>query len=660
MGAVLSCPPLLPAIAQSEADILTAAANADLALTPTAATTTPPATLSGPDVEIDGSVLEHLGKMYPSPMDPPPLQLVPPHDPAPHADTQATARPVLIAPSLTDPVAVDSTADAGLIEREALAEPSAPPQPEKRAASIQPIIREIPPPGEQMAIPVAPVILAAEKTDDKKPVILRSAALPPLPARKPSPPVQDDIVVEQVATDIPAHPAPTLADASDDAADKDMTISSETLHTLVADIITETPAPTAQQLADIAPAAGDPVAKEIPDESDALPPLAAEIMPPAEKIVADIDAKNITPPEKGLFAWFPIRMKTRHNETLDPAPAEPAAASSLPVLAPPVAVAPRTPAAVDAAALPPPEILPQPESEAEIASESPAPDAKTWRQENPQVIISKAPLPGRRPAIQVASEEFVQQARRTVLETYTVMRNDGSPMPAVAQQDVAREKLPPPRMSVADLADDPLASRILDMSPEEVAAAMNQIAPAGGRFIAREINAVAKPRIVRQEGERIYKSRQNKNLEPVSDVAATPAPVANETVSSKPAQSGDSRQALAPPAALADGGTLAIGFAGGSVVLSDDGMTRIDSTLIPALTAREGSRIQIVAFASPTDGKESSARRTALSRALAVRTYLINKGIDPTRLDVRALGIQTDPGAEKDKVDLRLMPAHRG
>jgi len=65
----------------------------------------------------------------------------------------------------------------------------------------------------------------------------------------------------------------------------------------------------------------------------------------------------------------------------------------------------------------------------------------------------------------------------------------------------------------------------------------------------------------------------------------------------------------------------------------------------------EGLRLQIRAYAAGEEGNSSNARRLSLSRGLAVRAYLSDKGIKPGRLDVRALGSETDK-TPPDRVDL--------
>jgi outer membrane protein OmpA-like peptidoglycan-associated protein len=47
------------------------------------------------------------------------------------------------------------------------------------------------------------------------------------------------------------------------------------------------------------------------------------------------------------------------------------------------------------------------------------------------------------------------------------------------------------------------------------------------------------------------------------------------------------------------------------------------------------------------------ARRVSLARALAVRAYLIDQGIDSLRINVNAAG-EKNPGGDPDRVDVYL------
>jgi len=74
-----------------------------------------------------------------------------------------------------------------------------------------------------------------------------------------------------------------------------------------------------------------------------------------------------------------------------------------------------------------------------------------------------------------------------------------------------------------------------------------------------------------------------------------------------------------------------------------------------AATIRDSKdyRVQLMAYAGAKDLSTSKARRISLSRALAVRSFLIDKGVRSTQIDVRALGSKT---AEKptNRVDVNL------
>lgn len=66
-------------------------------------------------------------------------------------------------------------------------------------------------------------------------------------------------------------------------------------------------------------------------------------------------------------------------------------------------------------------------------------------------------------------------------------------------------------------------------------------------------------------------------------------------------------------------------------------------------------RLQLLAYAGGSDLKSNRARRLSLSRALSVRSFLIESGIRSTRIDVRALGDKTSD-EPKNRVDITLAP----
>jgi len=90
-------------------------------------------------------------------------------------------------------------------------------------------------------------------------------------------------------------------------------------------------------------------------------------------------------------------------------------------------------------------------------------------------------------------------------------------------------------------------------------------------------------------------------------------------------------------------------FSNGSADLTDAG--RRELAQLADRLGREGDgRIQLLAYADGTPENESQARRLSLSRALAVRSFLIDRGIRSTRVNVQALGIK-GAGGPADRVD---------
>jgi outer membrane protein OmpA-like peptidoglycan-associated protein len=95
---------------------------------------------------------------------------------------------------------------------------------------------------------------------------------------------------------------------------------------------------------------------------------------------------------------------------------------------------------------------------------------------------------------------------------------------------------------------------------------------------------------------------------------------------------------------------LTINFDSTSSTLPQPEQKKLDD-LARQLTDAPAMRIQIRGYAKGDASDASSARRMALARALNVRSYLMDKGIKPVRLDVRALGSETDK-MPIDRVDM--------
>lgn len=135
---------------------------------------------------------------------------------------------------------------------------------------------------------------------------------------------------------------------------------------------------------------------------------------------------------------------------------------------------------------------------------------------------------------------------------------------------------------------------------------------------------------------------------PAPAPAAEPAPEPQQ-VASAPATDPAPAAPVRPAAPTVSGNALAtLPFSGSQTDLSSDARAALDAALAKLGSS---SAIQVLAYASGDRDNPSKARRTSLSRALAVRAYLIDQGVASNRIDVRALGDQVK-GGSTDRVDI--------
>ncbi|MBT4934033.1 MAG: OmpA family protein [Rhodospirillaceae bacterium] len=91
---------------------------------------------------------------------------------------------------------------------------------------------------------------------------------------------------------------------------------------------------------------------------------------------------------------------------------------------------------------------------------------------------------------------------------------------------------------------------------------------------------------------------------------------------------------------MGPGQALRVTFTGDQTKLpaaAKDGLV----ALANKMKGQESVRLQLMAYAGGPSLSSSLARRMSLSRALAVRSFLIESGVRSTRIDVRALGNKT-------------------
>jgi len=81
-------------------------------------------------------------------------------------------------------------------------------------------------------------------------------------------------------------------------------------------------------------------------------------------------------------------------------------------------------------------------------------------------------------------------------------------------------------------------------------------------------------------------------------------------------------------------------FSSGKNELGDDAKATLDALATRLLGSEE--RVRLAAFSGQAGDTSSATHRLSLARALSIRTYLVNKGVPITRVDVLAFGASTD------------------
>jgi outer membrane protein OmpA-like peptidoglycan-associated protein len=123
-----------------------------------------------------------------------------------------------------------------------------------------------------------------------------------------------------------------------------------------------------------------------------------------------------------------------------------------------------------------------------------------------------------------------------------------------------------------------------------------------------------------------------------------------------PAQAAPKQTASLPDAGQpVEGGDLVmqIVFGEGATKVPDGSLANLKG-LADRMNKNEALRLQLLAYAESNEANASKARRLSLSRALDVRSRLIDMGVRSTRIDVRALGNKA-PSGPGERVDVVLL-----
>ncbi len=216
------------------------------------------------------------------------------------------------------------------------------------------------------------------------------------------------------------------------------------------------------------------------------------------------------------------------------------------------------------------------------------------------------------------------------------------------------------------------APRIIRPGPRPPAApklqSVRQIpaAPKPPRALVKPMPKAAAKRVIKPTAKIVEQvaPKHRKTLMPSVLARPTPPPMPRKTVGATPplakitrpirkAAPTKPRQTASLPTSAGKSGApnmVRLGFKGGQAKLPAPAVKQLDA-VVARLTKKISLRLQLLAYADGATTSGSQARRLSLSRALAVRSYLIEKGIRSTRIDVRALGNQVK-GSPADRVDV--------
>jgi outer membrane protein OmpA-like peptidoglycan-associated protein len=138
---------------------------------------------------------------------------------------------------------------------------------------------------------------------------------------------------------------------------------------------------------------------------------------------------------------------------------------------------------------------------------------------------------------------------------------------------------------------------------------------------------------------------------PASDFVVRPVPPPPPLPHARRAPEAPSIAATAAlaPSRSTQGETARIAFAGDDIEFSPEARRDLDALAV-RLTDNERLHVDLLGYAAATS-EPSQSRRLSLSRALAVRSYLVGRGIKSNRVDVRALGNRVE-GTPADRVDV--------
>lgn len=237
------------------------------------------------------------------------------------------------------------------------------------------------------------------------------------------------------------------------------------------------------------------------------------------------------------------------------------------------------------------------------------------------------------------------------------------PPPAAAQATVLApappEPAPPPAMPVVPaevVALAPVVEPQLETTAEVTAEMKTEAAPEPMDAASEPPPALTPPAPPPEspESPESVASAVEAPSQPM-EAAAVPEPPAMPKVVPPEAAAEAQQEATLTPAgdSLAPGRAMQVVFEGEGAKLPETFKEDL-KTLAAQLRAQKNLRIQLLAYAGGESLSAGKSRRLSLSRALSVRSFLIENEVRSTRIDVRALGNKTSE-TPLNRVDVNVV-----
>gem|GEM_PF-664623 len=274
---------------------------------------------------------------------------------------------------------------------------------------------------------------------------------------------------------------------------------------------------------------------------------------------------------------------------------------------------------------------------AEIADILPPPDAKEAAPIAPPAVSPAKPVAGAKPAPKPAQE-------MAALTPPPPPKPTPAPAAAVVTAPVAEPVQSPPQDTTPTVENAPNKPIALKTPTPSVEATPAEPSPAPAD------SAVALKDTAQDTGQAIPMPPPAAPQAEASNALIMPLPPKTEA---QPEAAGDVASLPSASQTLSDGDSLRIVFDADSSKLPKSAR----DSLLDMSTKMSGSetlRLQLLAYAGDANTSASAARRLSLSRALAVRSFLIENGVRSTRIDVRALGNKSSD-AVSERVDITVI-----